>query len=116
MYNGRWQHLYNFGLAGLFTEGAYFCTAQPKCQYGCTRRTWNVRCIFLFSVYLVLQAGEFHSGPGLYFETSAVLITLNSFSEKYLKQAQKVDSSDAIKKLMGLQPKMAIVERDGVTE
>ena len=49
---------------------------------------------------------------GLYFETSAVLITLILLGTVFESKA-KGRSSDAIKKLMGLQPKMAIIERDG---
>ena len=66
---------------------------------------------YFYSVYLVLS-GSTH---GLYFETSAVLITLILLGKVFEARA-KGHSSDAIKKLMGLQPTMAIVERDGVTD
>ncbi|CAM5654526.1 Copper-exporting P-type ATPase OS=Lysinibacillus sphaericus OX=1421 GN=LS41612_00175 PE=3 SV=1 [Lysinibacillus sphaericus] len=49
----------------------------------------------------------------LYFETSAVLITLILLG-KLLEAKAKGRSSEAIKKLMGLQAKSAIVVRDGV--
>ncbi len=48
----------------------------------------------------------------LYFETSAILITLVLFG-KYLESLAKGRTSDAIKKLMKLQAKTAMVERDG---
>ncbi len=48
----------------------------------------------------------------LYFETSAVLITLVLFG-KYLEALAKGRTSDAIKKLISLQAKTAMVERDG---
>ncbi|GBF10898.1 cation-translocating P-type ATPase [Tepidibacillus sp. HK-1] len=48
----------------------------------------------------------------LYFETSAVLITLVLFG-KYLEALAKGRTSDAIKKLMSLQAKTAMVERNG---
>ena len=69
---------------------------------------------YFYSVYLVFtHAGEFgHGGPGLYFETSAVLITLIVLGTVFEARA-KGRSSNAISKLMGLQPKMAIVERGG---
>ncbi len=51
--------------------------------------------------------------PGnLYFETSAVIITLVKLG-KYLEARAKGRTSDAIKKLMGLRPKTARVSRNG---
>jgi P-type Cu+ transporter len=47
-----------------------------------------------------------------YFETSAVLITLVILG-KYLEAVAKGKTSEAIRKLMDLSPKMALVERDG---
>lgn len=47
-----------------------------------------------------------------YFETAAVLITLVILG-KYLEAVAKGRTSDAIRKLMGLAPKVAIVIRDG---
>src|SRR5690606_17897202 len=49
---------------------------------------------------------------GLYFETSAVLITLILLG-KLLEAEAKGRTSEAIKKLMGLQPKTARIVRDG---
>jgi len=49
---------------------------------------------------------------GLYFEASAIIITLVLLG-KYLESNAKGKTSEAIKKLMGLQPKTARVERDG---
>lgn len=64
---------------------------------------------YFYSVYLVLTGSD----HGLYFETSAVLITLILLGKLFEARA-KGHSSDAIKKLMGLQPTMAVVEQDGV--
>jgi Cu+-exporting ATPase len=50
--------------------------------------------------------------PELYFEASAVLITLILLG-KYLEARAKGKTSEAIKKLIGLQPKKARVIRDG---
>ncbi|MFS8665998.1 MAG: cadmium-translocating P-type ATPase [Limnochordales bacterium] len=50
---------------------------------------------------------------GLYFETSAILITLILLG-KLLEASAKGRTSEAIKKLMGLAPKTARVLRDGV--
>lgn len=64
---------------------------------------------YFYSVFLVLTGSD----HGLYFETSAVLITLILLGKLFEARA-KGHSSDAIKKLMGLQPTMAVVERDGL--
>lgn len=52
--------------------------------------------------------------PELYFETSAFLITFVLLG-KWLEKRAKGQTSDAIKKLMGLQPKTARVIRSGDT-
>ncbi|MBB6479634.1 heavy metal translocating P-type ATPase [Spirochaeta isovalerica] len=49
---------------------------------------------------------------GLYFEASAIIITLVLLG-KYLESRAKGKTSEAIKKLMGLQPKTAFVNRGG---
>ena len=51
----------------------------------------------------------------LYFETAAVIIALILFG-KYLEAMSKGKTSEAIKKLMGLAPKTAIIEVDGKEE
>jgi Cu+-exporting ATPase len=48
----------------------------------------------------------------LYFESAAVVITLVMLG-KYLEAASKGRTSEAIKKLMGLKPKTAVVIKDG---
>ena len=53
--------------------------------------------------------------PELYFETAAFLITFVILG-KWLEAKAKGKTSDAIKKLMGLQPKTARVVRSGRTE
>lgn len=70
---------------------------------------------YFFSVYLTLQwwSEGGHHMPGLYFETSAVLITLILLG-KLFEALAKGRTSEAIKTLMGLQAKTALVIRDGV--
>ncbi|QKS73241.1 cadmium-translocating P-type ATPase [Paenalkalicoccus suaedae] len=63
---------------------------------------------YIYSVYLVLLGQNL-----LFFETSAIIITLVLLG-KLLELRAKGRTSDAIKKLMGLQPKKALVVRDGV--
>ncbi len=71
---------------------------------------------FFFSVYNGFfrnyPAGEM---PHLYFEASGILITLILLG-KYFEANAKGKTSEAIKKLMGLQPKTARVKRDGKIE
>jgi len=50
--------------------------------------------------------------PELYFEASAIILTLVMLG-KYLEAGAKGKTSEAIKKLMGLQPKTARIERKG---
>ncbi|MBD7944023.1 copper-translocating P-type ATPase [Psychrobacillus sp. Sa2BUA9] len=67
---------------------------------------------YFYSVYqAIITAGEHHAA-NLYFETSAVLITLILLGKLFEAKA-KGRSSEAIKKLMGLQAKTALVIRDG---
>lgn len=65
----------------------------------------------IYSVYLI-SIGDFGAVEGLYFETAGVIITLILLG-KYLESVSKGRTSEAIKKLMGLAPKTAIVIRDG---
>ncbi|MFC7686664.1 heavy metal translocating P-type ATPase [Ureibacillus sp. GCM10028918] len=68
---------------------------------------------YFYSVYQAIVTAGTHHGPHLYFETSAVLITLILLGKLFEAKA-KGRSSEAIKKLMGLQAKTAVVIRDGV--
>ena len=64
---------------------------------------------YFYSVYLSIQTiGNNAHSVGLYFETSAVLITLIVLGKVFEAKA-KGRSSEAIKKLMGLQAKTATV-------
>lgn len=67
---------------------------------------------YFYSVYQAIVTSGTHHGPHLYFETSAVLITLILLGKLFEARA-KGRSSEAIKKLMGLQAKTAVVIRDG---
>ena len=68
---------------------------------------------YFYSVYLSFESlGHFGHPVGLYFETSAILITLIILGKLFETKA-KGKSSEAIKKLMGLQAKTAVVIRGG---
>lgn len=70
---------------------------------------------FLYSMYSIVQIinGNPDHAHNLYFESVGVIITLILLG-KYLETVSKGKTSDAIKKLMGLAPKTAIVIHDGV--
>jgi P-type Cu+ transporter len=68
---------------------------------------------YFYSLYQAIITTGTHHGPHLYFETSAVLITLILLGKLFEAKA-KGRSSEAIKKLMGLQAKTANVLRDGL--
>lgn len=69
----------------------------------------------LYSTYNVWQIaiGKFILVESLYFETAGVIITLILLG-KSLEAVSKGRTSEAIKKLMGLAPKTAIIIQDGV--
>jgi len=65
---------------------------------------------YLYSVFVLMFPGLL--GDHVYFETSAVLITFIIFG-RWLEAITKGKTSEAIKKLIGLQPKNATVIRKG---
>ncbi|MDQ8734855.1 heavy metal translocating P-type ATPase [Paenibacillus sp. LHD-38] len=71
---------------------------------------------YFYSLYLTIDwfssGASAHHGPSLYYETSAVLITLVIMG-KLFESLAKGRTSEAIKSLMGLQAKTALVVREG---
>lgn len=68
---------------------------------------------FFFSVFNGFIAPSLDiESAGLYFEASAIIITLVLLG-KYFETKAKGKTSEAIQKLMGLQPKVAFIEREG---
>ncbi len=69
---------------------------------------------FLYGLFAIFQIykGNTDYAYDLYFESAAVIITLITLG-KYLEAVTKGKTSEAIKKLMGLAPKTAIIIRDG---
>ena len=69
---------------------------------------------FVYGLYAIVQIweGSFEYAENLYFETAGVIITLILLG-KYLEAVSKGKTSEAIKKLMGLAPKTAVVIQDG---
>ncbi|MFH1662962.1 MAG: heavy metal translocating P-type ATPase [Chloroflexota bacterium] len=73
---------------------------------------------YFYSVVAVLFPGVFISGviePNLYFDTSAMIIALILLG-RFLEARAKGQTSQAIKKLIGLKPKTALVIRNGGEE
>ncbi|MGG3561074.1 heavy metal translocating P-type ATPase [Neobacillus rhizosphaerae] len=71
---------------------------------------------YFYSLYLSLASiGSNDHSVELYYETSSILITLIILGKLFEAKA-KGRSSEAIKKLMGLQAKTAIIERGGVEQ
>ncbi|MDV3429027.1 MAG: cadmium-translocating P-type ATPase [Bacillota bacterium] len=69
---------------------------------------------FLYGIFAIVQIfqGNIDYAYDLYFESAAVIITLITLG-KYLESVTKGKTSEAIKKLMGLAPKTAVIIRDG---
>ena len=72
----------------------------------------SVAYIYSVAVLIAKTLGSNALGDHVYFETSAVIITLIVLG-KLLEARAKGRTSEAIKKLIGLQPKTARVERNG---
>jgi Cu+-exporting ATPase len=70
---------------------------------------------YLYSLLVLLIPGAFPPGTAnVYFEAAAVIITLILFG-RFLEAKAKGRTSDAIRKLIQLQPDTALVVRDGQT-
>lgn len=69
---------------------------------------------FFYGIFAIMQifGGNVDYAYDLYFESAAVIITLITLG-KYLESVTKGKTSEAIKKLMGLAPKTAIIIRAG---
>ncbi|AGK55655.1 heavy metal translocating P-type ATPase [Bacillus sp. 1NLA3E] len=69
---------------------------------------------FLYGIFAIYQiyGGNIDYAYDLYFEAAGVIITLIMLG-KYLEAVTKGKTSEAIKKLMGLAPKTAIILREG---
>ncbi|UDW01877.1 heavy metal translocating P-type ATPase [Bacillus cereus] len=101
-----------FIIGGQFYVGAYKALRNKSANMD-VLVTLGTSAAYFYSVYLSIQSiGSSKHMTDLYFETSAVLITLIILGKLFEAKA-KGRSSEAIKKLMGLQAKTATVVRDG---
>ena len=69
---------------------------------------------FVYGLYAIKEIadGNHHMAMELYFETAGVIIALIMLG-KYLESVSKGKTSEAIKQLMGLQPKVATIIQNG---
>ncbi|MFA4954022.1 MAG: heavy metal translocating P-type ATPase [Patescibacteria group bacterium] len=102
-YTGTWSNIRMrmFGMDSLIAIGTSAAFAYSVA---------NLAAYFLKTGSLVGLAGM--KIPELYFETSAFLITFVILG-KWLEARTKGKTSEALKRLIGLQPKTARVKRDG---
>ncbi|WHT88163.1 heavy metal translocating P-type ATPase [Bacillus cereus] len=104
--------LVQFIIGGQFYVGAYKALRNKSANMD-VLVALGTSAAYFYSVYLSIQSiGSSEHMTDLYFETSAVLITLIILGKLFEAKA-KGRSSEAIKKLMGLQAKTATVMRDG---
>lgn len=99
-----------------FYKGAYYALRNKSANMD-VLIVLGTSAAYFYSVYVVLS-NQHHIAMGnmhldLYFETSAVLITLILLGKLFEARA-KGHSSDAIKKLLHLQPKTAFIEKDNI--
>lgn len=101
-----------FIIGGQFYVGAYKALRNKSANMD-VLVALGTSAAYFYSVYVSIQSiGSSEHMTDLYFETSAVIITLIILGKLFEAKA-KGRSSEAIKKLMGLQAKTATVVRDG---
>ncbi|WP_246427823.1 heavy metal translocating P-type ATPase [Paenibacillus phyllosphaerae] len=103
-----------FVIGGHFYIGAYKALRSRSANMD-VLVALGTSAAYFYSLYLTLDAAanpHHHGQVDMYYETSAVLITLILLG-KLFEALAKGRSSEAIKKLMGLQAKTARVIRDG---
>ena len=104
-----------FWIGGQFYRGAWSAFRHRNADMN-TLIAVGTSAAYLYSVVAAVFPSFFESGgiePDVYFDTSAMIIVLILFG-RLLEARAKGRTSDAIKKLAGLQPKTARVVRDGV--
>ncbi|WP_051236060.1 heavy metal translocating P-type ATPase [Paenibacillus pinihumi] len=104
-----------FYIGGQFYVGAYKALRNRSANMD-VLIALGTSAAYFYSLYLTFDwfamGDSMHHGPALYYETSAVLITLVIMGKLFEANA-KGRTSEAIKSLMGLQAKTALVIRDG---
>ncbi|URZ14245.1 heavy metal translocating P-type ATPase [Clostridium felsineum] len=68
---------------------------------------------FLYSLFGLYQIFSGNHNAELYFESAGIILTLITLG-KYMEAVSKGKTSEAIKKLIGLTPKTALIVKDGI--
>jgi Cu+-exporting ATPase len=103
-----------FWIGGQFYRGAWSAFRHRNADMN-TLIAVGTSAAYLYSVTATVFPSFFESGglrPDVYFDTSAMIIVLILFG-RLLEARAKGRTSDAIKRLIGLQPKEARVKRGG---
>jgi Cu+-exporting ATPase len=103
-----------FWAGGRFYRGAWGALRHRTADMN-TLIAVGTSAAYFYSMVAVLFSGLFTAAglvPHLYFDTSALIIALILLG-RYLETRAKGQTSEAIKKLIGLNPKTAVVVRDG---
>lgn len=105
-----------FYIGGHFYIGAYKALRNKSANMD-VLIALGTSAAYFYSLYLSIEwvgagIGTHHNGPEMYYETSSVLITLVILG-KLFEILAKGRTSEAIKTLMSLQAKTALVIRDG---
>lgn len=106
-----------FYIGGHFYIGAYKALKNKSANMD-VLIALGTSAAYFYSLYLTLEwmsTGAGHHGPDMYYETSAVLITLVLLG-KLFEVLAKGRTSEAIKTLMGLGAKTALIVRDGIEQ
>ncbi|ALF10959.1 heavy metal translocating P-type ATPase [Parageobacillus thermoglucosidasius] len=101
-----------FYIGGPFYVGAYRSLRNKSANMDVLVALGTSAAYFYSLAEAVKTIGNAHYMPNLYFETSAVLITLVLVG-KYFEARAKGRTTEAISKLLSLQAKEALVVRDG---
>ncbi|MGC1378080.1 MAG: heavy metal translocating P-type ATPase [Anaerolineales bacterium] len=111
-----WPALFMFALATpvqFYVGGQYYVGAYKSLRNGSANMdvliAMGSSVAYVYSIFVMLGVVSGH----VYFETAAVIITLIRLG-KFLEARAKGRTSEAIKKLMGLRAKTALIVRDGV--
>ncbi|GIP28370.1 copper-translocating P-type ATPase [Paenibacillus sp. J23TS9] len=102
-----------FLIGGQFYVGAYKALRNKSANMD-VLVALGTSAAYFYSLYLTIQSigMDMHHPVEMYYETSSILITLILVG-KWFEALAKGRSSEAIKSLMGLQAKTALVHRDG---
>ena len=117
--HSAWFQIFPASIIQFYIGSRFYKNAWKALRTGGTNMdvlvSLGTSAAYMLSIYngfLTPHTAAHGAMQALYFESSATIITLILLG-KYLEHSAKGRTSDAIKKLMGLRPKTARVERGG---